>query len=392
MTEVGPSRVVSARFAPIRMVAVAIVVLALLSRRSTTLWTFIDLSVYRGGAEQLLHHHSIYDGPADRIGFTYPPFAALTFIPLQVIGEHPANLVMTLLSLVAYAAVVVVLGRQLRLQRWITVVVVGMGGLALQPLQYNLWLGQINLVLMALVLLDVFVMPPRLKGVLIGVAAGIKLTPGIFLLYYIVRRDWASARRTVLWSLVTVALGFAVAPADSARYWTQLFFNTNRIGDIVFGDNQSIYGVMARVLHTSQPPRGLYLVLALTAIGLALLAAQRQLAQGSELGAVVCIAVGGLLVSPVSWSHHWVWVVPALLIWFVRRQSVLAMLGAVTMYLAPMYFTPLQDGKEFGHTWWQAVASASYVIVGLGFLISMLTSQRGREARATADQGALSRM
>lgn len=381
----------SARFAPIRLLAVAIVVLALLSRRSTTLWTFIDLSVYRGGAAQVLHQQSIYDGPADRIGFTYPPFAALTFIPLQVIGEHPANLVMTLLSLVAYASVVVVLGRQLHLERWITVVVVGLGGLALQPVQYNLWLGQINLVLMAFVLLDVFVLPQRFKGALIGVAAGIKLTPGIFLLFYVLRRDWASARRSVLWFLVTVAIGFVVAPADSARYWTQLFFNTNRIGDVVFGDNQSIYGVMARVFHTSQPPRGLYVALALAAIGLAVLAAKRQLAQGSDLGAVVCLAIGGLLASPVSWSHHWVWVVPALLIWLVRRQSVLAMLGAVTTYLAPMYFTPLRGDKEFGHAWWQAVVCASYVLFGLVFLISMLTSKRNTEAPATADQGALSR-
>ena len=387
----GPRNFMRARFTPIRLLAVAIVVLALLSRRSTTLWTFIDLSVYRGGAAQLLHQQSIYQGPTDRTGFTYPPFAALTFIPLQVIGEHPANFVMTLLSLGAYAAVVVVLGRQLHLQRWVTVVVVGLGGLALQPLQYNLWLGQINLVLMALVLLDAFVMPRRFKGLLTGVAAGIKLTPGIFLLYYILRKDWASAWRTALCFLMTVALGFALAPGDAVRYWTQLFFNTNRIGDVVFGDNQSIYGVMARVWQTSQPPRELYLALVLTVIGLSVLAAQRQLAQGSELGALVCIAVGGLMASPVSWSHHWVWAVPALLIWFVRGQNVLAMLGAVTMFLAPMYFTPLQGGREFGQTWWQAVMSASYVIVGLVFLISMLMTTRGSETRVTADQGALSR-
>lgn len=373
------------RFAPIRLLSLAIVLLALLSRRSTTLWTFIDLSVYRGGAAQLIHHQSIYDGPADRIVFTYPPFAAVAFIPLQFIGEHRANLMMTLLSLVAYSAVVVILGRQLHLLRWMTVVVVGFGGLALQPLQYNLWLGQINLVLMSLVLVDIFLLPRRFKGLLIGLAAGIKLTPGIFVLYYVLRRDWASVRRTVLWFVVTVAIGFVVAPADSVRYWTQLFFNTKRIGDVVFGDNQSIYGVMARVLHTSQPPRALYLALALAAIGLAVLAAKRQLAQGSDLGAVVCLAIGGLLASPVSWSHHWVWVVPALLLWFVRRQNVLAMLGAVTAFVAPMYFTPLRADREFGHTWLQAGACASYVLVGLVFLISMLTSKLEEDARTSAD-------
>jgi alpha-1,2-mannosyltransferase len=380
----------SGRFAPIRLLAVAIAVLALLSRRSTTVWTFIDLSVYRSGAAQLLAQHSIYTGPAHRIGFTYPPFAALMFIPLQVIGEHPANVVMTLLSLVAFAVVVVVLGRELQLPRWTTVVVAGLGGLALQPVQYNLWLGQINLVLMALVLLDVFVLPRRFRGVLIGIAAGIKLTPGVFLLYYILRRDGAAARRTVISFVVTVALGFTVAGADSVRYWTQLFFDSNRIGDIVFGDNQSIYGVMARVFHTSQPPRVLYLALSFATISLAVLAARRQLAQGSDLGAVVCLAVGGLLVSPVSWSHHWVWLVPALLIWFDRRQSVLAMLGAVTTFLAPMYFTPLGGDKEFGHVWWQAVACASYVLVGLVFLISMLTTSQRHTAARAVDQGALS--
>lgn len=382
---------VRGRVAPIHVMAGVTVVLALLSRRSTTLWTFIDLSVYRSGAEQLLHDHSIYDGPVGRIGFTYPPFAALTFIPFQIIGEHPADVVMTLLSLVAYAVVVVVLSRHLRLQPWFTVVVVGLGGLALQPLQYNLWLGQINLVLMALVLLDVFALPQRFKGALIGIAAGIKLTPGIFVLYYVLRRDWASAGRAVLSFLATVTLGFVIAPGDSTRYWTHLVYSTNRIGDIVFGDNQSILGVMARVLRTPQPPRALYLVLALAALSLAVLAARHQLAQGSDLGAVVCLAIGGLLASPVSWSHHWVWVVPALLIWFVRGNLVLAMLGLLVAFLAPMYFTPLQHGREFGHTWWQAVVSASYVIVGLGFLISMLISRHDTQGRGTTDQGSLSR-
>lgn len=374
---------VRGRFTPIQLMAVAIVVLALLSRRSTTFWTFIDLSVYRDGAAQLLEDHSVYDVPAGLLGFTYPPFAALVFVPIQVIGEYPADVLMTLLSVAAYAVVAVVLGRQMRLQPWVTVVVVGLGGLALQPLQYNLWLGQINLVLMVLVLLDAFAMPRAFKGALIGVAAGIKLTPGIFVLYYVLRRDWASARRTVLWFLGTVVLGFVVAPVDSGRYWAHLMFNTNRIGDIVFGDNQSIYGVMARVLGTPKPPRALYLVLALAVLSLAVLAAKRQLAQGSDLGAVVCLAIGGLLASPVSWTHHWVWVVPALLIWFARGQLVLAMIGAVTALLAPMYFTPLQDGREFGHTWWQAVLCASYVILGLAFLISMLTSRGESQGRGT---------
>jgi alpha-1,2-mannosyltransferase len=106
---------------------------------------------------------------------------------------------------------------------------------------------------------------------------------------------------------------------------------------------------------------------------------------------VVSLAVGGLLASPVSWTHHWVWVVPALLIWFVRGQLVLAMLGALTTFLAPMYFVPLQYGREFGHTWWQAVVAASYVILGLAFLISMLTSRPDPQGRGTVDQGALSR-
>jgi alpha-1,2-mannosyltransferase len=363
------------RFTPIQLMAVTIVALALVSRRSTKPWTFIDLVVYRGGAEQLLHQHSIYAGPAGRNAFTYPPFAAAAFIPLQVLGEHPANVVMTLLSLVALAVSVLLLGRHLHLQRWVAVVVVGLGGLALQPVQYTLWLGQVNLVLMAFVLLDIFVMPRRFKGMLIGVAAGIKLVPGIFVLYYLLRRDWASALKAVLWFLLTVTAGLALAPADSARYWAHLFFDASRIGDVVFGDNQSIYGLLARLFHTAHPSRALYLALALTALGMAVLAARRQLDQGSDLGAVTCIAIGGLLASPVSWSHHWVWVLPVLVLWLVRRESILAMLGAVTVFVAPMYFTPLQDGREFGHTWWQALACASYVLLGLVFLVSMVISR-----------------
>jgi alpha-1,2-mannosyltransferase len=107
---------------------------------------------------------------------------------------------------------------------------------------------------------------------------------------------------------------------------------------------------------------------------------------------VVCLAIGGLLASPVSWSHHWVWIVPALPIWFIRRPFVLAMLGAVTMFLAPMYGTAQHHDREFGTIWWQPGSRVcELVLVGLGILDLDVHLAALQGSLSTTDQGALSR-
>ena len=108
-------------------------------------------------------------------------------------------------------------------------------------------LGQIGVILMALILADCFLMPARYRGLLVGIAAGIKLTPVLFVLYFVLRRDWRATVVATSAAAVTVVVGWVAAPGSSRSYWLGGFDKLDRFGDLAFSPvNQSVRSFVSR--------------------------------------------------------------------------------------------------------------------------------------------------
>lgn len=338
---------------------------------------WVDLDVYVRGATAVLRHEPLYSVSAHGLPFTYSPFAAVIFVPLQLLGIIGARSTLTVVSVVCYVFVVVVCARRLRMNV-ATAVLVGLAGLTFEPFMRNILLGQINLVLLALVVLDCFTVPARYRGMLIGVAAGIKLIPGAFILFLILKREWGAALRCIAAFAVTVGLGAVFAPHDSWQFWSGGFLNMSRFGAeaVIGSDNQSLTGAFMRLSHDASPPPMLMLVLSFAVMALALFAARRQIDSGNEVGGLVCIAFGSLLASPISWTHHWIWAVIALLVLVQgQRRIASALLGAIFV-AGLMWFAPRGHMLELHHNALQVLAGVSYVFVGLTLLVFFATDRQ----------------
>ena len=340
----------------------------------------IDLDVYRTGAKVLLHGGDLY-GRLPRIGdghelpFTYPPFAALSFIPFVILGYGMANWLLTAVTIACAAASLWCFAASTpgeagaRMRRLLPLALPA--ALLLEPIRSTLTYGQINVLLMALVTFDCLTRAPRWpRGILIGIAAALKLTPGVFLLFFLLRRDLRSAARAGLSFAACTGAGFALAPHDSVRYWTQVAYQPARIGGISFAANQSVLGTLAR-LGLSNPARTwLWLALCLLVVALTVTGMRGALKADQVTSALLLNAVAGLLISPISWSHHWVWAAPALLGCLAanpnrRRPPTFAVLALLIFAIAPHWLLPCGDGRELHWSWWQQAAGDLYALIGL---------------------------
>jgi alpha-1,2-mannosyltransferase len=285
----------------------------------------IDLDVYRLGGLAWLEGRPLYDGftgpPLDpQLPFTYPPVAAVLFSGLSFVPGAWQNPLVVASGFVALTAVCVVVAGKVRPDlKWTVGPLAAIGALALDPVWTTYGYGQINLFLMVLVVMDVLVVKDdRWRGVLIGVAAAIKLTPAIFVLYFLVKRDWRAAITSMATFAGLVAVGFLIAPRDSLRYWFHSLLNPDRIGDVSLSTNQSIRGLLRGFGLSPGVETVLWAVLAAVVVATAVLVARRT---RDDLVALFVIAGAGLLASPVSWLHHWVWCVPVLVFLALRGNA-----------------------------------------------------------------------
>lgn len=337
-------------------------------------WTQVDLDVYRRGAAALVGGRSIFDMAPHQLPFTYPPFAAILMLPLGLMSRVAAIATLATLSITAFALICALTFRMLSIDRrlgWF----LALGAISLQPVYKTLELGQVNLVLMALVMLDCLVVPARYRGFGVGIAASIKIVPGIFVLYFVLRRDWRAAALSGVTFAATLLVSTVVMPNDTMTYWTNLTGAAARTGDTISSVNQSLPAVLARLMHDRYPPTVLVALVSLCAIALAVLAARKQLTRGNDLAALVCIAFGGLLASPVSWSHHYVWAAPALIILFAERHTIAAAVGAAIFYVAPWQNIPFDNGAELTYGPLQLFVSAAYPLAAVLWLASRLFTQ-----------------
>ena len=312
-----------------------------------------DFLVYRGGGHAVLHDVRVYQigvltPVSQNMQFIYTPFAAVVLAPLAALGVGASETLWTFLSLLAIAATIWL---SLRIsgvcsRRLLTAGTVGGMFVAslLSPVSFNLILGQINVFVMLLILLDFAPgTPERWRGAGIGVAAGLKLTPLLFVAYLVLTKRWAAAWRSVVAFAATILLGFAVIPTDSRAYWLHgMFHDTSRMVPFPTLVNHSLPGLIARLHHTATPSNGALAIA--TVVGVVFLAgAVWAYRRGQDTVGMLVIAFTAQLVSPITWMHHGVWVIPAL-IWLglTRWRSgtlvpwvVLSL--ATAWYMAPIW-------------------------------------------------------
>jgi alpha-1,2-mannosyltransferase len=335
-----------------------------------TLWTMLDLAVYRLAGTHLAHGVSIYS-PTPGLPFTYPPFAAMLFVPLAAVGIGLGQGLMLVLSALCYVGFCWVCGRRSGLStrvNWLVVLL----GLGFEPVLHTFGLGQINLLLGLLVVVDCLLVSDKWRGLLVGVAVGIKLTPLVFVLYFVLRRDGRAVVRVLVGLGVSVALAWAVAPHDSRLYWGRLFYDPGHVGRVGYPFNQGIFGVLARFTHSAHPPLLWYGALALGTAALTAYGARRQLAAGNQVAGLVTVATCGLLLSPVSWTHHWIWLLPASWLLAQAGHLVTALFVAAVPVMEPLRYIPTPtDLTQLHLTWWQSGLSLSYTVAGLAVLAAM---------------------
>ncbi|GAA2334766.1 glycosyltransferase 87 family protein [Saccharopolyspora halophila] len=358
----------------------------------------IDGEVYRLGAQALLRGEDLYHNlPATESGlnlpFIYPPFAAMVFAPLALVPKTISTAVIMLVSHVALLVSLYVVLREsmfLRAHRD-KVLLVSVGLLPLvtisEPIMETLTYAQINLVLMALVVVDCLWRVngtkklPYPRGLLIGIAAGIKLTPLVFLLLPLLRRDFRMILTALLTFLGTALLGALVTFDNARRFWLEEMFASSNVqfgpkftGDAsVYAGNQSLRSLLTK-LHVPHLTI-VFAVLAALVLVIAVLGMLHAIKQRDLPMAVTINAVLGLMLSPISWSHHWVWAIPGLILLigaaYVRRDFgavvLFSVIGGCFMF-GPHWKVPQGDGLEMRWNAFEKFVGTSYVWFGLALL------------------------
>ncbi len=355
----------------------------------------LDLDVYRLGAQAFaagapLYDHGFRTDFGEVLPFVYPPIAAIMFFPLAVLPMVVASILVLAASVWAAVWVLVrinrVLGSDLRGHSLLLALPVL---LLLDPIRMTLFLGQINLLLLALVVTDVVVLSSnhkyrRWRGVLVGVAAAIKLTPFVFVLWFLIDGDRRAAARAVVAAAGVTLIGFLLAPAESLEYWTRQIFRLDPQLPTWASGNQNLRPIANWFGLDPRATMVLWLALALLALGLAVLAAVRCARRGEPLLGFIAISAGGLLASPISWSHHWVWLLPVLPVLAASGMRVLAGAGLTIFAVGPQIVLVGLLGDERGWTPWLHVVAAAPVLWTV-VLLAVL-ARRPRHDRSAASR------
>lgn len=366
-------------------------------------WHQVDLQVYMwGGSMAALHPELLYDGRGPLgLPFLYPVFAAwicaeLAQFPINYVGT--GIVVMTMLSLGISVWSAGVLQRRRRgLTLAALTIAVSAAGLWLEPVQQTLQFGQLSVLLMAMVLADLAIPENRwYRGILLGIATGLKLTPAVFVVYLLITRQFRAAATASAAFAVTVAIGFWYRPTQALEFWTTTMTSQNRIG-FAYVQNQSINGLFGRLQWSSWEDSSSSLLCA-GLLGLAGIAAARIAYQrGDELLGALLAATVMLLASPISWTHYWVWIVPALMwVFHALRERSLAVRITVPAVLYLFVFAwpmridrvgwwdpdlpllpqglvwavPQTNGREYRWTLWQFLLGDSYTLLAVAALIA----------------------
>ena len=344
---------------------------------------FVDLHVYVGGAATLGRPGELYDyvyadqTPDFPLPFTYPPFAAVVFYPLTLV---PFGLLALAWQLGIVAALYGVVRTS---QRLLTVAPrhdprrVAMlwtaAGIWTEPLRSTFDYGQVNVVLVLAVLGAVYSSRWWLSGLLVGLAAGVKLTPAVSGLYFLGARRWGAAVFSAVVFFATVGLSLLLVGDQARYYFTDLLGDADRVGPVGTSFNQSWRGAISRILGYDAGYGPWVLAGIVVTAALALVAWRAVGDAQDRLAAIVIVQLFGLLLSPISWTHHWVWVIP-LMIWLLHgplaRRLGARVLGwgwlALTLVGVPWLLSFAQPTIwEISRPWYLAWAGLIYPVATL---------------------------
>ncbi len=422
----------------------------------------VDLGVYLDGGK-IARHTSPYNGALQyplyqwggstslQLKFTYTPFAAVAFVLASLVPWKIApdlsqafNVIMLVTALWFTFRGLGISDRRVKAGAALLAAAVT---LWLQPVLRTMYLGQVNLFLMALIMWDLTQpdtyrggKPRWWKGWGTGLAAGIKLIPLVFAPYLLLSRRYREGIGVIVGFVATVLIGFAVLPKDSFWWWVKLNVisgSGSRTGFIGWTGNQSLQGLIVRLSGSIAAGHHLWLAAAAVALILGVVAAAIVDRAGYQVPAILTAALTGLLVSPISWDHHWVWAAPAvatLVFYGLRfadafRLRALACFGAAAVLLVAFWAWPdhwfqriMHLGKDsFGLLWLAPNTQPSeylargdqpyyveyhfhgltlitgniYILVGMAAFVAMLlvslriwTSQRGQSTPVSSEDAA----
>jgi alpha-1,2-mannosyltransferase len=316
--------------------------------------TGMDFRIYRGSLTNLFSGTGLYTfemrGPGQLFSFTYPPFAAMVLSPFVLATPTQAQLAWVLLQYPAVFLLAVLVRRETPAQRygwtsrgWLIVLASFSGIVLSRSVVTDIRLGQISMMLVVMVIVDFLVLPPKWRGLLVGIAAAIKLTPLIFLVYFVVTKQWRAVANAAGAAAAATLLAVVVLPGDSLLYWTKLVFDTSRVGDTAVWRNKSLLGFLTHWGIGGGAQRGVWLVLVLGISAIAFWRAYRHFRRGEEFAAVLVVGLLATVISPISWWHHLVWISVAGVYLALLGRRVPALIGVV-LVIATLNWSPLARG------------------------------------------------
>ncbi len=350
----------------------------------------VDFRVYLMGARHLASP-SLYDTVLTGwpyLPFTYPPFATLGFWPLCHLPILAAELIWDVLNWLMIVSIVAVALRSLRPRTasdgaqtpWVLVGLLVGPAVLLEPVMLTLSFGQVNLLLVAMVLTDltgtITLRGHRLpRGILVGTAAAIKLVPLIFIPFLLITRQWRGARNATLTFLVCAAVPALINPRASWQYWTFYINDQKRIGRLSYISNQSVLGALDRWSHHELSGLGVT-VLELLVVALGIVVAWRLVGSGRTFAAVLVVADTGMLASPVTWCHHMVYVIPIILwLWWcpdaLPFARVWAVVASALFFWAPMWHIPHDGTFDLRERGWHIVIGSAFAGGAMVFLLGI---------------------
>ena len=357
-------------------------------------WVFkLDSFVYYEAVRQWLDGGDLYhwyaNPPQSLWPFTYTPLAAWIISPLTRLSYQSATVLLVIATpLCTAVATHVVLRRSgvgprtsHSLAPWIALI----GVIALEPFPKTMEYGQVNAILMALVAVDLLAIPGHSKwrGALSGLAAAIKLTPAVAILVLLVRREWRAAATMVGSAVGLTVLAGLFAPTETRQFFTWAMWDPGRAGFADYSGNQNLKGAIARALPESAWNPTWAVCSLLTVVAAWFLCRRLDRLReaddnAGDIGPILTLQVSvvmvlGLLISPISWSHHWVWCLPTLMSvgaaawrWRSTVLGVAGVAGIAVFVLAMQWWFPEQNHVEQGWPAWAKFVGSSYSWWALG--------------------------
>jgi len=350
----------------------------------------VDLEVYRRAGSVLLAGGDFYD-LSGQLQFLYPPIAAVLAAPLSLLPPTVVQIGWTAAGAVALVAIL----HRFGLSGWPLSLASAVVVYVVEPVVQSLAFGQLGIFLVALVVLDlapgprVFARRVLPEGVLTAVATALKLTPAIFVVYLLAVRKFRAFWVAVITGLAVTLISAAIVPAASYEFWTRLARGDTGLGhSVIYYTNQSLMADIVRIFGLGSDPAIVGLVLSAVAALAGVWAAMLWHRLGDVRLAVNLCGVAGLLASPVSWLHHFIWVVPLAMSLLERRPISPRRLPAWFLAVGWLFvgwvvvapFTDLPNGAdvELQWTWSQHLLASITAVLGLVLLAGAILIARPR--------------